>query len=82
MKALLIAACWLFFTVYGLAAGLYGLLWPKKYLRAWWTPTRGLHPNSAGTPEAQTEARFVAAVAFVTGVGCLVLIIVSVIKYW
>ena len=83
MKECLIAIGWLFFTVYGLASGLYGLLWPEKYLRAWWTPTRGLDRKSAGTREAQTaEARFVAAVAFVTGLLCLTLIIWAVLKYW
>lgn len=82
MKECLIAIGWLFFIVYGLASGWYGILWPEKYLRACWTPTRSLHRKSAGTPEAQTEARFVAAVAFVTGLFGLALMIWSVIKYW
>lgn len=81
MKECLIAIGWLFFTGYSLASGLYGLLWPEKYLRAWWTPTRGLQRKSAGTPEAQTGARFVAALALLGGLLCLALIIAAVIKY-
>jgi hypothetical protein len=82
LKECLIAIVWLFFIVYGLTSGLYGLVWPEKYLRAWWTPTRGLDRKSAGTPEAQGAARFGAAVAFVTGLLCLVLMIWGFIKYW
>jgi hypothetical protein len=81
VKEWLIAIGWLCLTVYGLAGGLYGLLRPEKYLRAWWTPTRGLCPKSAGTPEAQTKARLVAAVAFVVGLLFLALIIRAVPEY-
>lgn len=81
MKECLITIGWLFLTGYGLASGLYGLWSPEEYLRAWWTPRRGLRPKSAGTPAAQTEARFVAAIALVGGLLGLALIIAAVFKY-